>query len=706
MTGEGNEVDEIAKPDAVQPRAAQPNAGTRPRDQTATQQFSAKANDLQALCDSVVDAASVGVGLWFSYLFVLFYFLVAVGGVTHRDLLLENPVKLPFLNVDLPLTGFFFLGPLLFIVVHAYVLLHFVVLAGKVGSFDAALRTQVVDEETRSRLRGQLPSNIFVQFLAGPREIRTGIMGFMLKLVAWISLVFGPLALLVFFQFQFLPYHSELITWWQRFAVVADLALLWLFWPSVVRGERARITWHDFQRPKVAAATLATLGPIILVFGVATFPGERLDAIPLSVRIVPTKWIVWDKNVSEVVKSLRWTSLHQLLVAGQVDLVARKPTSVWFNRLVLPGLDLSDGAKPDTEAKLVSTHHLRGRRLEGAVLIGAHLAKTDFTGAHLEGAQLIYADLREADFGCVEFDLDNTKCTQLRGASFLGAQLQGANFAYAQLQGANFVSAQLQGASLNKAQLQGTVFYLAKLQGANLNDAELQGAWLENANLQGASLKGTNLQGASLESADFQGAMLDDAQLQGASLKDANLKGPSLDNIFIWRADVENVKSRGARSDRAEPRPKFLGTCPEHLCDWSATSFDSLKQRIEQDTPAPGNARSDALQRIKTLNPSISMPKQEETAKSWADVLVQSTPSITVYEQSLAKDLRQVGCAADGTPYVIRRLIARLSSPDSPFGQGSTQRSWLATQFLDERHCLSARGLSEEDRAKLREMKD
>ena len=35
----------------------------------------------------------------------------AVGSVTHRDLLFESPVKLPFLNVDLPLVGFFVLGP-------------------------------------------------------------------------------------------------------------------------------------------------------------------------------------------------------------------------------------------------------------------------------------------------------------------------------------------------------------------------------------------------------------------------------------------------------------------------------------------------------------------------------------------------------------------------------------------------------------------
>src|SRR5215472_10761541 len=162
--------------------------------------LASKATDLDALRTAVVDAAGVGYGLWFSYLFVLLYFAIAAGAVTHRDLFLESPVKLPFLNVELPLKAFFVLGPLVFLVVHAYVLLHFLLLAGKVGAFHAQLRKQIPDDEKRAHLRRQLPSNIFVQFLAGPREVRGGMVGILLKLVAWLSLVIGPIALLVLFQ--------------------------------------------------------------------------------------------------------------------------------------------------------------------------------------------------------------------------------------------------------------------------------------------------------------------------------------------------------------------------------------------------------------------------------------------------------------------------------------------------------------------------
>jgi hypothetical protein len=109
---------------------------------TETNAFAAKATDLQALQDAVVDAASVSGGLWLSYLFALFYFAIAASAVTHRDLLLEGPVKLPFLNVELPLKYFFVLGPLVFLVVHAYVLLHFLLLASKVGAFHVECKSR------------------------------------------------------------------------------------------------------------------------------------------------------------------------------------------------------------------------------------------------------------------------------------------------------------------------------------------------------------------------------------------------------------------------------------------------------------------------------------------------------------------------------------------------------------------------------------
>src|SRR3984893_12805770 len=110
-------------------------------------------------------------------------------------------------------------------------------LAAKVGVYDAELRRQLGDApETREGLRRQLPSNIFVQFLAGPGDIRKGRLGLILKLIAWFSLVIGPVLLLLLIQVQFSPYHLEWVTWVQRVAIVVDVILLWLLGPAVLHG--------------------------------------------------------------------------------------------------------------------------------------------------------------------------------------------------------------------------------------------------------------------------------------------------------------------------------------------------------------------------------------------------------------------------------------------------------------------------------------
>ena len=223
--------------------------------------FAAKAKDLQALRDAVDQAATVSGALWLSYVFVFLYLAIAAGAVTHKDMFFENPVKLPFLNVELPLTAFFTLGPALFLIVHAYTLLHFALLAGKVGAFRTELEAEVGLHSDRESLRRQLPANIFVMFLAGPRDVRSGIMGFMLRLIAWISLILAPIALLMLFQRQFLPYHDEIVSWWQRIAVIIDLVLLWVLWPFVARGTYTWLRWADFLRGKTVGLMLLTFLP-------------------------------------------------------------------------------------------------------------------------------------------------------------------------------------------------------------------------------------------------------------------------------------------------------------------------------------------------------------------------------------------------------------------------------------------------------------
>jgi uncharacterized protein YjbI with pentapeptide repeats len=657
----------------------------------------AKVDDLDAIRTTVVDAASVSGGLWLSYLFVLFYLLVAAGGVTHRDLFLENQITLPILNVELPLKGFFWLGPALFLVLHSYVLLHFVLLSSKTVMLDTQLRAQIDDAKEREQLRRQLPINIFVQFLAGPSEMRQGAMGFLLRLIAWISLVIGPVALLVFFELQFLPYHSEWITMWQRIAVLIELILLWLLWPAILYGEATRRRWRRIGWGTGSVLVGISFAAIVLMFAIATFPGEWLAA------------------------KLAWFPFRQTLIAGKVDFIARKPVSLLSNRLVLSGLDVIDRAKFDTDAKIAAAHEtasLRGRHLEDAVLSGAVLRKVDFTGAHLQGALLNFAQLQGARLGSAQLQRATLSEAQLQGAYLGRAQLQGAMLDAAQLQRATLSEAQLQGATLDRAQLQGAMLDAAQLQGAELFLAQLQGATLDAAQLQaatlafaqlqaatltfaqlqGATLEGAQLQGANLDHVQLQGAMLDAAQLQGATLGRAQLQGARLTGAFVWRTDVREADAQGARIGRIETGPKRRCRYFD-VCDWD-NFLGSLEEMFEHDVPA-GSRREEALKRLQlTLNPAKPPPAEQEMARIWSG-LKDASPQPQPYLEQLFELLREIGCASDGAPFVLTGLVR--SIPERLFD--SEQAANLAAAFL-RKDCVGARGIAEDVRAQLEKLSD
>jgi uncharacterized protein YjbI with pentapeptide repeats len=535
-----------------------------------------------------------------------------------------------------------------------------------------------------------------VQFLAGPREVRHGVTGILLWLIAIVSLVIGPVVLLVYFQLQFLPYHDSFITWCQRFAVVIDLLFLWILWLAVrlhKRGAtekgaaRRRRSFEMAQRIlTIVGMLLISIGSVLLVFTIATIPGEPLENGLKQLELIPLQ------------------RLREALVEGKVDTAARKPKSVWSNRLVLPGLDVIDHTKLDTEEKIGAlpvTASLRGRHLEGAVLLGAGLRKVDFTAAHLQDARLEQADLRSAKLECAQlwrerqtYDeavqrasrreklrllqnlfLESSKnggevsnCTQLEGAHLDGAQLQGASLNGAQFQGASLVGAPFQGALLIHAYLQG----------ASLNNAQFQGALLYGAQLQGASLNRAQFQGASLVRAQFQGAVLDGAQLQGAALDGAGFDGASLLNVSVWRADPRKAGAKLARISITE--------------NYIAASLSSLKQRIEQEVPK-GPLRMSALERIDPrLDWEVPLSGEEQMAEKWKEL--QRNSATDAYEAERYKQWRRIGCGIQGAPYVLEGLIRTISDLKA------SNLLQLADDFLKP-DCAGASGLSDDAKKRL-----
>ena len=507
--------------------------------------------DVSELQRALNDAAGKASVLWTTFITFELYLAIAFGSVKHRDLFLETPIKLPLLNVDLPLVGFFVVAPTVLVIFHFYVFFQLLALAAKANYYDVLLRQVTSDTSDRQYLRQRLDSFFVLQSLVGPTEQRTGFGGFSLRLIAWITLVGVPVVILLQGQVTFLPYHREWVVWLQRVAVLIDLAVIWYFWKRL-RSDNEPIVARVPGKAWPILGAAVSVCVFLLSVGVATFPGERADEHVPDIRIIPTTWRpYWSKKDD-------WISLHDLLFAGEADEVSGRPRSLFSNRLVLTDQTFVD---PDKLDKIDISHSFRGRDLSHAVLNGADLRKADFTGAMLNRARFYGSKLQDAQFDCAYIETDDKEsarrrwpddgCTwlqgamldraNLQGASLSGAQLQGASLTMAQLQDASLPGVQLQGSSLGFARLQGAWVVGAQLQGALLFGAQLQGATLDRAELQGADLQKAQLQGASLQEAQLQGALLQEAQLQGASLVGAQLQGASLDGTQLQGASIASA---------------------------------------------------------------------------------------------------------------------------------------------------------------------
>ena len=672
-------------------------------------EFAKQAESLEAIKKAVDDAAAVGGGLWLSYLFVLFYLAVAAGAVTHQDLFFEHAVKLPFLTgIELPLVAFFALAPLIFVVVHAYALVHLVMLTDKAKAYHKALYEQMGDtggltdaerddrKTKRDALRRQLPSNIFIQFLAGPSDTREGGFGWLLRLIAWITLAIAPILLLLMMQTQFLPYHSGFVIWTQRVALGLDLALIWWLWRRILEGRESDVTFGpDRQEEKPVgvrrrfsawfwALLGLTLSLAVFLFSVTvvTFPGEPQEERLPSWLILPAlnEWgdpATWTARGAPRKKFIDWVmnaeervSLHDWLFNADPDRVTRRRFP-FSSTLVLIGVNLYEGLGID-DPKKAEWHDVlfraHGRNFRGAILNGAILPKVDFEPADLQGASL--------------------GGTQLQGASLLGAHLQGALLDGAQLQGASLFGAQLQGASLDGAQLQGASLITAQLQGASLNGAQLQGASLGDAQLQGASLINAQLQGASL-----QGAVLEATDLSGA---------------FLWRTN-------GA----GQPFPSQPGAIRMSGESWLAAdgAYKALQKRIS-DLPQ-GLHRDQALERIqrldcsnsdKTLSSCNAADAPPPEAQEWREALEKAARvDNKTYADSLAKILRLLACqSGDAATHVVGGVgfQSRLEAAGQ-LTSASSAASALIDDLVnrDSKNCPVAAALTDTNRAMLLQKK-
>jgi len=393
------------------------------------------------------------------------YIGITVISTTDEMLIKQSQVKLPLLDVQIPVTshfGFHNIAPWLVVLLHGNLLLELALLGmGK--------KLQSFKESVKPR------SFQYIEFIT-------------FRSILFLILIILPISILLLIQGRFLALHDVIITWMQRFSIVVDLILLWLLWPGVgwdYDQVEAQGT-NGWKRLSKQRFLFGVTGCSVLLMMLMTIPGNHKPE---------QQWL--------------WSYLQE---NPHLESLAKW----WFQ---WRNLDLHEKVLVTTPLDPQLMERLRNQEIEEKDLqkIPANL----FQGVNMTHANLNQAILPRIDFRAAAH---GKHPTQLQGADLSYAKMPGALSDQANLQSAN-----LQGAWLLKAELRKADLKNANLQDAGLQDTNLQGANLRDANLQGANLQGADLRGANLQNANLQGACLNQAKLAGAILNKAKFEPRQLE---------------------------------------------------------------------------------------------------------------------------------------------------------------------------------
>ncbi|MEO1205036.1 MAG: pentapeptide repeat-containing protein [Pseudomonadota bacterium] len=479
----------------------------------------------QSLVTAVNSASASTKGAWIAFLAFTAYLFVAVAGITHTDLLLNAPVSLPILQVDISLDQFFLFAPVLYVFVHFGVLFQHVSLAQKYALLDRQI--EHLEAETGHSphpLRFEAHSYFVTQAAIGPS--RKQFVSGLLDYTSWLSLAIVPVLLLLYFLVTFLPYHDAMTTWAHRFILMLDLivvAVAGIFFAAPLNRFWSSLFYTVTRYPfRMITSVLVMSSSVVFAFLVATIPDSPLDRFATSLEGFSTPIGASDRKAFV---------LTNTLFEGTIDGVTGRARSLFSRSLIVTDADLvSEDRGLNGEISL----NLRGRDLRyaildrsdlhGADLTGAKLTAASLQGTRLEDAMLVGADLRGALFWT----------SGQEDADFVPARLARANFRRALMHGANLHGARAHGANFSKAVMPGAVFLDARLQGADFQHADLVAANFTGATLDGARLTSAKLFGANFAKARLVAADLMNASLIGVDFRGADVRGADMRSGSIW----------------------------------------------------------------------------------------------------------------------------------------------------------------------------
>jgi len=358
------------------------------------------------LIANIAEASKNARSLYIVFVGLLAYSALTVFSTDDRRIVLNEAARLPVINLDVSLNGFFILAPILSIFMFVYFQLYLLKLKRLLEDLRTNFKSIKEDRE------------IYPWMINFSSELGTGFLGhtqsFIVTFSLWLSL---PIVLMLF-AIWYLKKHDPILSRFVGIMPLLGTLIVLAFWAHYEQSADYTLQLKNSHLRSFFKKHMARIWmlAVVLVFESCLF----FVFIPLAMR-------------------------------------GERIVGTW------PAVDLSHQNLTNKEGQSVYLVNLRGAKLQGADFTGAILERADLREANLEGAKLEDANLKSADISHAILRranlrraiLDNAKLqfadlswSTLEGARFTGAILDSTDFGGANLP-ANFDRSQLRTAKLN-----------------------------------------------------------------------------------------------------------------------------------------------------------------------------------------------------------------------------------------------------------------
>lgn len=404
-------------------------------------------------------------------------------------LLVNDGLKLPIIDLNVPLLGFYVVIPLFVIAIHIHLLINLESHQNKLIKWQQAWNGSIPRENIHlllfnlSALDKKNPLKSWVSFASN---------------IFYIYL--GSLTLAIIFC-RFADYQSGYISWWHLFWLLLDIYFVIKIKQTFAKNSPTNIEPKSKWVSKVM---------------------WLLIALVMTTKIIAVSWIDFTEDNAFAKQSKILDANYKKLVTEPLCFIASR-----LHADFLGCYDITNFVF----WKIIP--HI-------SIPIGEDLLPPDGNRSALEQSTLSKEDPVLYHFNRRDIRI-HLLGRSLRMAFFGSAVMPNTDFSKARLQDATFVLAHLENSNLSDAGLQNANLYSAYLQGADMRSSKLQ-----NANLNAAQLQDAKLESASLEGADMRYSQLQNSDPAESKLKNVRWNGANIFSAKIGEADLKQALSQGA----------------------------------------------------------------------------------------------------------------------------------------------------------------